>query len=110
MNDMTPDELALTSGGVPIRGGLTSAADLAEEEEEEEEEEDTLDPADIRRAKTVVIVRADTVRDGAARPPTRLTFGTVDASALSDTLSPREDPMLVELSLDHADQIAAANG
>ena len=44
MNDMTPDELALASGGVPIRGGLTSAADVAEEEEEEEEEEDTLDP------------------------------------------------------------------
>ncbi len=53
---MTPDELALASGGVRIRGGLTSAADVAEEEEEEEEEEDTLDPADIRRARTLVTV------------------------------------------------------
>ncbi len=50
MNAMTPNELALASGGVPIRVGLTSAADVAEEEEAEEEEEDTLDPADIRRA------------------------------------------------------------
>ncbi len=32
MTDMTQDELVLASGGVPIRGASSSAADKAEEE------------------------------------------------------------------------------
>ncbi len=84
---MTQDELALASGGVPIRGASSSAADVAEEEERDEEYEAMLEPAEIRRAPTVVIVRADTRARtrarAASRQPSRLTFGTVDSSALS---------------------------
>ena len=79
MADMTQDEEILASGGVPIRGASTSAADVAEEEGVDEEYEAMLDPAEIRRSKAVVTVRADTRPRTRARAaslqPSRLTFG-----------------------------------
>ena len=110
MNDMNQDELALASGGVPIRGASSSAADVAEEEGRDEEYEAMLDPAEIRRSKAVVTVRADTRprtrARAASRQPSRLTFGTVDSSALGGVPSPKKGPIPVALTLDDVDMVA----
>ena len=107
---MTQDEEILASGGVPIRGASTSAVDVAEEGEVDEEYDAMMDPEEIRRSKPVVTVRSDkrplTRARAASRQPSRLTFGTVDSSALGGAPSPKKGPKPVALTLDDVDLIA----
>ena len=113
MADMTQDEEILASGGVPIRGASTSAADVAEEGEVDEEYDAMMDPENIRRSKPVVTARSDkrplTRARAASRQPSRLTFGTVDSSALGGAPSPRKNPSTAALTLDDVDMIAKQN-
>ena len=113
MADMTQDEEILASGGVPIRGASTSAADVAEEGEVDEEYDAMIDPENIRRSKPVVTARSDkrplTRARAASRQPSRLTFGTVDSSALGGAPSPRKNPSTAALTLDDVDMIAKQN-
>ncbi len=110
MADMTQDKEILASGGVPIRGASTSAADVAEEGEVDEEYDAMMDPEEIRRSKPVVTVRSDkrplTRTRAASRQPSRLTFETVDSSALGGAPDPRKDPSTAALTLDDVDLIA----
>ncbi len=86
---------------------------MAEEEGVDEEYEAMLDPAEIRRSKAVVTVRADTRprtrARAASRQPSRLTFETVDSSALGGAPSPKKGPIPVALTLDDVDQVATKN-
>ncbi len=72
-----------------------------------------MDPAEIRRSKAVVTARSDkrplTRARAASRRPSRLTFGTVDSSALGDAPSPRIDPSTTALTLDDVDLVATKN-